>query len=149
MVKKGRIFCFGICNNIRLSAGCADSSNAQVVYIAGKAWLTPTERIEEDDFDWNTYRKLRKRISMLLSSFSDIFGDKRFIFDLDLNTEDIVIGKHKFLEYNLFIKQVEAKKITELKNTLETISRLIASEVEKHFNNYGFILKANKTSKND
>ncbi len=139
----GKRYDLGVCNNIRSSAGCVNKKNPQVVYITGKVWVTPTEKIDDENFDWNTVRRLRKEISMALNDFSEIF-EKKYIFDMDLNTEGMVLGKHKFLSYSLYLKQKGNMKINDMTSILKCISNTLSYSVCNIYTNSGFILNEKK-----
>ena len=133
----GKKYNFGVSNNIRISAGCVNKKNPQVVYIVGKVWVTPTEKIEDDNFDWNTVRKLRKEIFAEINNYADIF-------DVDLNTEGMVIGKHKFLTYTLYLKQLGNMNINDIVSVLKNISNTLSYHVNQIYTENGFILNEKK-----
>ena len=106
-------------------------------------WVTPTEKIEDDNFDWNTVRKLRKEIFAEINNYADIF-DKKYIFDVDLNTEGMVIGKHKFLTYTLYLKQLGNMNINDIVSVLKNISNTLSYHVNQIYTENGFILNEKK-----
>lgn len=148
MGKLGKYYNFGKSGEIRISAGCVNRENPQVVFITLKAWMTLTEKIDDENFDFNVVRRLRREIFCVLNEYKNIF-EKNFILDNDFNTEEIVIGKPKFLTCDLFLKQRKNLHINAIKPTLENIAKNVAMLIDDIYSNNAFVINANKTSKNE
>lgn len=113
-----------VSNHINLKYGSTNKDNPQIVYILGKAWISPNFNGEYESILNGIQSNFRKKIKKDVME-SNIFENK-FVLDFDLNSTNMKKGKKKFLSFDLFLKQ-NANNVMALKELNPIISNNIKS----------------------
>ena len=122
-----------VSNHINLKYGSTNKDNPQIVYILGKAWISPKFNGEYESILNGIQNNFRKKIKKNVME-SNIFENK-FVLDFDLNSTNMEKGKKKFLSFDLFLKQNSNNviKLKELNSILSNNVRSIANDLVYDF----------------
>ena len=107
------------CNNIDLKVGTVNNYNPQVIYFIGKMWICPTY---EGDYEENfnlIKNKFKKDLKNILKE-NDIFEYKHIV-DFDVNPNNFVKNKKKFVSMSIFIKQKDKNNFLKFKQVVPNI----------------------------
>lgn len=145
MIKLNKEYQLNVSDKIRAKIGTTNRNEPKVVYIHGRAWVTP---IQEDDYG--------KIIDSISKSFKhdvkkmiveDYLFNTKYILDFNLSTTAMGVGKKSFLSFDLFLKQERDIPLKALKAMVADDIRALLLNLEEEFTNNGFILFAKKNEK--
>ena len=145
MIKLNKEYQFKVSDKIRAKIGTTNRNEPKVVYVHGRAWVTP---LQDDD-----YSKIIDRISKSFKHdvkrmiVEDYLFNTKYILDFNLSTTAMSIGKKSFLSFDLFLKQERDIPLKELKEMIADDIRTLLLSLEEEFTNNGFILFAKKNEK--
>lgn len=122
-----------VCNHINLKYGSTNKDNPEIVYILGKAWISPKFNGNYESILNNIQNNFRRKIKKNVIE-SNVFENK-FVLDFDLNSTNMEKGKKKFLSFDLFLKQNSNNviKLKELNAILSNNIRSIANDLVYDF----------------
>ena len=125
-----------VCKHIALKYGSVNKDNPQVVYVSGKCWICPLKETNYEMKIYNIEKEMKKRIKCFLTD--GINFDDRFILDFDINTENMIPNKKKFLSFDFYLRQVEKNK-----KNLKDLKPILESKISTISNNLVFQFKTN------
>ena len=126
-----------VCKHISLKYGTVNRMNPQVIYVSGKCWVSPKFNMDYDNVIGNIEKRMKSNIKSFL--LDGINFDKRFILDFDINTDDIIPNKKKFLSFDFYLRQNE-----ENKKDLSNLKDLLSRKVSTIANNLVYMFKENE-----
>lgn len=129
-----------------LKMGTVNRLNPKAVYIEGKAFITPSEEMDDYAYSVNLSKKsFKTSISRSLMN-SNIF-DRNFIVDFDVAIGGIKVGKHSFLSFQVLFKQKNENPILlkSLKPLVEPMILSITNDLGKAMYNNGFSISKKKS----
>ena len=126
-----------VCKHISLKYGTVNRMNPQVIYVSGKCWVSPKFSMDYDNVISNIEKRMKSNIKSFL--LDGINFDKRFILDFDINTDDIIPNKKKFLSFDFYLRQNEKNK-----KDLSNLKDLLSRKVSTIANNLVYMFKENE-----
>ena len=122
-----------VCNHMNLKYGSTNKDNPEIVYVLGKAWVSPKFNGDYESILNGIQNNFRKKIKNIVTE-SNIFENK-FVLDFDLNSTNMEKGKKKFLSFDLFLKQDKSNviKLKELNAILSNNIGYIANDLVYDF----------------
>lgn len=134
-----------VCNHINLKYGSTNKDNPEIVYILGKAWVSPKFNGEYESILNGIQNNFRKKIKNIVTE-SNIFENK-FVLDFDLNSTNMEKDKKKFLSFDLFLKQDKnnVKKLKELNTLLSNNIGNLANDLVYDFSINDFDVTTKKS----
>ena len=115
------------CKNINLKYGSINKNDPQVIYVSGKMWLCPTYDGNYSEQVNLVYNSFKRKLNSVLSN--SVVFDKKHILDFDLNPDNLIKNKKKFVSISFFLKQ-KGNKLINLNNIRNIIST-----------NFGYLFK--------
>lgn len=115
------------CKNINLKYGSINKNDPQVIYVSGKMWLCPTYDGNYSEQVNLVYNSFKRKLNFALSN--SVVFDKKHILDFDLNPDNLIKNKKKFVSISFFLKQ-KGDKLINLNNIRNIIST-----------NFGYLFK--------
>ena len=127
-----------VCDYMNLKYGSTNKNNPQIVYISGKAWISPKFNGEYESLLNRIKFNFRKHIKKNVIE-SNIFENK-FVLDFDLNSSNMQKDKKKFMSFDLFLKQNTNNIIAlnELNMPLSNYVSCIANDLVYNFHTNDF-----------
>ena len=113
-----------VCDNMNLKYGSTNKDNPEIVYVLGKAWVSPKFNGDYESILNGIQNNFRKKIKNIVME-SNIFENK-FVLDFDLNSTNMEKDKKKFLSFDLFLKQ-DKNNVIKLKELNTIISNNIGN----------------------
>lgn len=133
-------------DSFKLKIGTTNKLNPIVVYVEGKAFITPSEANDDYSRDISEIRHALKRsISDCLSTLN-VF-DKKFILDFQVATNGINVGKKSFMSFQFLLRQADKdniKKLSEIKEIAAPEIEAIANVLRDSIHNHGFSISKTK-----
>ena len=132
-------------DSFEIKIGTTNKLNPVVIYVEGKAFITPSEENTDYSQDISEIKHaLRRAISDSLSG-NDIF-DKKFILDFQVATNGINVGKKSFMSFQFLLRQKNETplKLTEIKEISENEVINIANILRDSINCHGFSISKTK-----
>lgn len=125
--------------NLRVKIGTVNKKDPQVIFISCNCWATPQVQLDRKEYD----KVIEKITDEIRYYVKDIFintgcFDRKNIFDMDICTEEMVKGKSKYLNFDLYLKQNQG----EIKG-LNEIEPYISSKLKTLFNDIIDLFKKN------
>ena len=131
--------------NFKLKIGTTNKLSPVIVYIEGKAFITPNEERYDYSKDISEMKHcLRRSIGSHLSE-TNLF-DNKFILDFQVATGGIKMNKKSFLSFQFYLRQDkdDVKKLTDLKNNACGIINEIVNELSDCIVDHGFEIAKTK-----
>lgn len=125
-----------VCNHIIVKYGSVNKDNPQVVYISGRCWVSPTQKMDYQGVISKIEKEMRKNIKLFLADGTN-FG-KKFILDFDLNTDGFSVGEKKFLSFDFYVRQDESTK-----KSLKELKNIISGRISTIVNNLVYLFNEN------
>lgn len=118
---------------MNLKYGSTNKDNPEIVYVLGKAWVSPNFNGEYESILNSIQLDFRKKIKNIVTE-SNIFENK-FVLDFDLNSINMKKDKKKFLSFDLFLKQNKSNvmKLKELNTILSNNIGNLANDLVYDF----------------
>ena len=116
-------------NSFRIKYGSMDKDNPKVVYINGDTWMIPPKIEGIKSSIPSIERNVRNFVKYQVNT-NDML-DKSFIFDFDLKPDSIVPGRKKFISFELYVRQRETKKLTEISDAIKEMASKITGKIEE------------------
>jgi hypothetical protein len=133
-----------VCDNISLKYGSVNRDNPQVIYVSGKCWVLPLA----ESLYCNVIRDIEKSLKNSIKTYlaNGKYFEKDFIFDFDINTDNMKIGEKKFLSFDFYLRQtmVNKKTLKELRNLFNEKLSFIADNLNLGFNEHHFCVERKK-----
>lgn len=135
--------------NFKLKIGTTNKINPIVVYIEGRAFISPQE--DKDDYSRDISEikhNFKRAISNTLLQYTDLF-DKNFIVDFQVASKGVSLHKKSFLSFQFLLRQNKNNilKLKDLKPSAEPFIRNIVNTLEESINSHNFIVTKTKTAK--
>lgn len=135
--------------DFKVKIGTTNKLNPLVIYVEGRAFISPTEDKDSYTRDISEIKHaLKVSISDHLHASDDF--DNKYIVDFQVATNGIQVNKKSFLSFQFLMRQNQEniKRLIEVKEKsapmiLEIIQDLHDSIIDK-----GFVLSKTKTTKN-
>lgn len=145
MLKLNKEYQLEVSDKIRTKIGTTNRNEPKVVYVHGRAWVTP---MQEDDYEKVIDRISKKfKYGVKKMIVEDYLFSTKYILDFNLSTTAMGVGKKSFLSFDLFLKQERDIPLKELKAMIADDIRALLFNLEEEFTNNGFILFARKNEK--
>ena len=116
-------------NSFRLKFGSTDKGNPKVVYINGNTWMIPPKIDEIKSIIPTIERNVRNFVKFEINKQQNL--DKSFILDFDLKPDSIIPGRRKFISFELYVRQRETKKLTEISDAIKEMASKITGKIEQ------------------
>lgn len=118
---------------MNLKYGSTNKDNPEIVYVLGKAWVSPNFNGEYESILNSIQLDFRKKIKNIVTE-SNVFENK-FVLDFDLNSINMKKDKKKFLSFDLFLKQNKSNvmKLKELNTILSNNIGNLANDLVYDF----------------
>lgn len=132
-----------VSDQIKISYGSVDKDSPKVVYVNGKMWLSPNNRVNGSKLINDIYKQLRYLTNCFYTSNENF--DSRCIVDVDMTSDIIRPGQKKFFQFDIFLRQKETiQPLIDLNQFMMGKSHLFCDELSKYFNELGFTLTKRK-----
>lgn len=134
--------------NFKLKIGTTNKINPIVVYIEGRAFISPQEDKEDYSKDISEIKhNFKHAISTSLQN-TKLF-DKKFIVDFQVASKGVSLNKKSFLSFQFLLRQNKDNilKLKDLKPSAEPLIINIVNTLEESINNHNFIVTKTKTVK--
>lgn len=123
-------------SGIRMTYGIKHKQIKSVFSIDGDCWITClTKQDYAEALDW-IESQMRKRLVQFLKD--NEWLEYKFIFDFGLAPNNMKIGKSKFLNFSIFFKLKEERKMNSIKSKVEFEIVPLIDEMKKDFETCGF-----------
>lgn len=131
--------------NFKLKIGTTNKINPIVIYIEGKAFISPSE--EKDDYSRDIAEikhRFKRSISDSLTR-SDMF-DNKYILDFQVASSGIAVNKKSFLSFQFLIKQRRDNilKLSDVKERSENMILGIVEGLKEGIEDHNFTLSKTK-----
>jgi len=134
--------------NFKLKIGTTNKINPLVVYIEGRAFISPQESKEDYSQDISEIKYNFKRAISNGLQESTLF-DKNFIVDFQVASKGVSLNKKSFLSFQFLLRQNKNNvlKLKDLKPTAEPFIKGVVNVLEESINKHNFIVTKTKTTK--
>ena len=135
-------------NGVKLKYGTTNKANPQVLYITGRTWVRPMNKMNYSDSLDRIKNRMERRILNRLKTLNCF--DTKYIFNFDLTPQNMKSGVSKFMTFNIFLKQnkFEVKELKSIKPVLNVAILPLIEEMTNDFNEDYFELHINKPNTN-
>ena len=127
---------------IRAKIGTTNRNETKVIYIHGRAWVSPKYEDNYAKIVDEISKSFKHRVRTMI--MEDYLFDKKHILDFNLSTATMAVGKKSFLSFDIFLKQNEEYSLKEIKTMIEDDVTSVVYNLEEQFSNNGFILFSKK-----
>ena len=131
--------------NFKLKIGTTNKTNPIVVYIEGKAFISP--RAEKDDYT-RDISEIKHGFSRAISSniSQSKYFDNKFIVDFQVASKGISINKKSFLSFQFLLRQPKDNvlKLKDVKENSEDMIKKIVDDLEENIIQHDFIVSKTK-----
>lgn len=124
-------------NSFKLKYGSTDKDDPKVVYINGNTWMVPPKIDEVKTVIPSIERNVRNFVKFEINKNQSL--DKSFIFDFDLKPDSIIPGRRKFISFELYVRQRETKKLTEICDNIREMASKITGKIEEELVRNDFV----------
>lgn len=124
-------------NSFKLKYGSTDKDDPKVVYINGNTWMVPPKIDEVKTVIPSIERNVRNFVKFEINKNQSL--DKSFIFDFDLKPDSIIPGRKKFISFELYVRQRETKKLTEICDNIREMASKITGKIEEELVRNDFV----------
>ena len=124
-------------NSFKLKYGSTDKDDPKVVYINGNTWMVPPKIDEVKTVIPSIERNVRNFVKFEINKTQSL--DKSFIFDFDLKPDSIIPGRRKFISFELYVRQRETKKLTEICDNIREMASKITGKIEEELVRNDFV----------
>lgn len=133
--------------NFRVKIGTVNKHNPQVIYITCTCWITPQVQLQQKKYD-GVIEYITNEIKEYIKETFIIPGhfDRKHIFDLETCTDDMTMGKPKYLNFELYLKQNKdnVKKLTEIEPFVSKKLNTLFKDIVELFKENDFAVDKNK-----
>lgn len=131
--------------NFKIKIGTTNKTNPIVVYVEGRAFISPQE--EKDDYarDISEFKHdFSRSISQHISN-STLF-DNKFILDFQVASKGISLNKKSFLSFQFLLRQNRnnVRKLKEVKDLSEDMITSIVSTLAENITEHNFVISKTK-----
>jgi len=123
---------------VSLKFGSVNRIEPHVVYLIGKTWVKPTREHDYGETLSLVKKNLEDRLKRTLSYTKDF--ENKYILDFSLTPINMIVGKAKFLQFQIFLRQnrKDVKGLEKVKEALDENLRPIirAMVIDFEDNNY-------------
>jgi hypothetical protein len=131
--------------NFKLKIGTTNKINPMVIYVEGKAFISPLE--EKDDYSRDISEMkhaLKRSISTNLYS-ADNF-DNKYIVDFQVASSGVAVNKKSFLSFQFLLRQKRDNimKLSDVKAISEGMINNIADALRDSIIEHNFVLSKTK-----
>ena len=132
-------------DDFKIKIGTTNKINPIIIYIEGRAFITPTE--DKDDYG----RDISEIKHVLKQSISDHIHsaagfDNKYIVDFQVASNGIQVNKKSFLSFQFLLRQNKDKvlKLIEVKNNSSNMVLDIVNDLKEAIVERGFLLTKTK-----
>lgn len=131
--------------DFKIKIGTTNKLNPIIIYVEGKAFITPTD--DKDDYarDISEIKHILKQsISEHLHSSENF--DSKYIVDFQVASNGIQINKKSFLSFQFLMRQNKdnVMKLVEVKNNSSKMVLEIVNDLKDSIIEHGFLLSKSK-----
>lgn len=131
--------------NFKLKIGTTNKINPMVIYVEGKAFISPLE--EKDDYSRDISEMkhaLKQSISTNLYSVDNF--DNKYIVDFQVASSGVAVNKKSFLSFQFLLRQKRENimKLSNVKAISEGMINSIADALRDSIIEHNFILTKTK-----
>ena len=132
-------------DSFNLKIGTTNKLNPAVVYVEGKAFISPEEERDDYSKDISEIKHgLRKSISAELEGTKAVEG--KFILDFQVATNGIAVKKKSFMSFQFLLRQNTdtVRKLSEVKEESAPMIGRIADKLRDEITEHGFQIAKTK-----
>lgn len=131
--------------NFKLKIGTTNKIDPVVVYVEGRAFISPQEEKEDYSKDISEIKHNFSRAISRNISDSPLF-DRKFILDFQVASKGISLSKKSFLSFQFLLRQNKDKilKLKELKENCEGLIKNIVDSLEENIIEHNFVITKTK-----
>lgn len=131
--------------NFKIKIGTTNKTNPIVVYVEGRAFISPQE--EKEDYT-RDISELKHNFSRAISkhiSDSSLF-DNKYILDFQVASKGISLNKKSFLSFQFLLRQNKENvhKLKEIKDLSENMITSIVSSLAENITEHNFVISKTK-----
>lgn len=131
--------------NFKIKIGTTNKTNPIVVYVEGRAFISPQE--EKEDYT-RDISELKHNFSRAISkhiSGSSLF-DNKYILDFQVASKGISLNKKSFLSFQFLLRQNKENvhKLKEIKDLSENMITSIVSSLAENITEHNFVISKTK-----
>ena len=131
--------------DFKIKIGTTNKVNPIIIYVEGKAFISPTDDKEDYSKDISEIKHvLKQSISSHLHSVNNF--DNKYIVDFQVASNGIQINKKSFLSFQFLMRQNKDNvlKLIEVKNTSSDMVLDIVNDLKEAIVERGFLLTKTK-----
>ena len=131
--------------NFKIKIGTTNKTNPIVVYVEGRAFISPQEEKEDYTRDISELKhKFSRAISKHISG-SSLF-DNKYILDFQVASKGISLNKKSFLSFQFLLRQNKENvhKLKEIKDLSENMITSIVSSLAENITEHNFVISKTK-----
>lgn len=131
--------------NFKIKIGTTNKINPIIIYVEGKAFISPTDDKEDYSKDISEIKHvLKQSISEHIHSVEEF--DNKYIVDFQVASNGIQINKKSFLSFQFLLRQNKDKvlKLIEVKNNSSNMVLDIVNDLKEAIVERGFLLTKTK-----
>lgn len=130
-------------DNFSIKYGSVNRLMPIVIYVSGKAWITPTTEFDYSSAMKNILTKFKNVLKKQLS-VSPYFHDK-MIAEFDVNTSAMEVGKKKYFSFEFYLKQKgNVLKLKDVQFPIKSSIKKAIDDMAQNMINNTFILSKEK-----
>ena len=134
----------GTIDGVTIKCGSTNRNEPDVIYMTGKTWVKPNVECNFASSIASVRRNMERRIKTALNTFDDF--EKKYIFDFSLTPLNMQVGKPKFMQFHIFLRQnrKKMKEFRKIKDVLNETMTPIVRAMINDFNDNEFDLTIHK-----
>ena len=132
-------------DSFKLKIGTTNKINPIVIYVEGKAFISPLE--DKDDYSRDIYEMKHALKQSITSNLCEAkYFDNKYIVDFQVAASGISVNKKSFLSFQFLLRQKRDNvlKLTEIKNGSEKMINNIADALRDSIIEHNFSLSKSK-----
>lgn len=132
-------------DSFKLKIGTTNKINPIVIYVEGKAFISPLE--DKDDYSRDIYEMKHALKQSITSNLCEAkYFDNKYIVDFQVAASGISVNKKSFLSFQFLLRQKRDNvlKLTEIKNGSEKMINNIANALRDSIIEHNFSLSKSK-----
>ncbi len=143
-IRKGGELKMGTIDGVAIKCGSTNRKEPDVIYMVGKTWVKPNIECNFESSIALVRRNMERRIKIALNTFDDF--ENKYIFDFSLTPLNMEVGKPKFMQFQIFLRQNKRKmrEFRKIKDILNETMTPIVRAMINDFNDNDFDLTIHK-----
>lgn len=131
--------------NFKLKIGTTNKINPMVIYVEGKAFISPLEDKDDYSRDISEMKHALKR-SISANLYGSENFDNKYIVDFQVAASGVAVNKKSFLSFQFLLRQKRDNimKLSDVKNLSEGMINNIADALRDSIIEHNFVLSKTK-----